>query len=129
MIMPVITATRFQGISLMSQCRIFPAITFPAAVAVALLGAPFLSGCVTTETRWTHPEIPAEEWGVDAAQCKWEARRKAEREIGDDIQYTSDETYDDAQSIDSMFAREDMDKRARELFARCMKSLGYVPTE
>ena len=97
--------------------------------AIACLVAALLSGCVTTETKWVHPEIPAEEWGVDAAQCKWEAKRKAEREADKNIQYTSDETYDDAQGIDSMFAREDLEKRSRDLFARCMTSLGYSATE
>lgn len=97
--------------------------------AVAVLGLGLLSGCVTTEDKWTHPEIPADEWGVDAAQCKWEARHKAEREASDDLAYTFDETYDDSRSIDSMFAAADINKRSRTLFSRCMTSLGYVTTE
>ncbi|NQV45313.1 MAG: hypothetical protein HQ501_10435 [Rhodospirillales bacterium] len=108
----------------MSRWKLFPTIITPYTI-VLFMGATLLSGCVTSETRWVHTEIPAEEWGVDAAQCKWEARRKAERDANENSQYATDEAFDDAQSIDSMFAREDLEKQSRVLFARCMKSLGY----
>ena len=55
-------------------------------VLTVMLAAVLLSACAAPETRWTHPEISADEWGVDAAQCKWDARRKAEKEFGDNIQ-------------------------------------------
>ncbi len=112
----------------MTRWNPFSTIIMPCTI-IAFVGTILLSGCVTTETRWTHTEIPAEEWGVDAAQCKWEARRKAERDAKENSQYATDEVFDDAQSIDSMFAREDLEKQSRALFARCMKSLGYNAAE
>lgn len=94
-----------------------------------LMGASVLAGCMATETRWTHGEIPAEEWAVDSAQCRWEARRKAEKEAEDAMAYNSNDALDDAQSVDSLFASVDRENRARELFDRCMQSLGYVAAE
>ena len=88
-----------------------------------------LTSCITTETRWIHDEIPSDEWGVDAAQCRWEARRKAEKEAEEERAYSTNDALDDEQSVDSMLASVDRDKRARELFDRCMRSLGYVPSE
>jgi len=111
----------------MSRWKRFPtAIISP--VAVVVLGL-MLSGCVTTESKWTHAEIPADEWSADAAQCKWDARRKAEREVEDTLAYTSDDTFDGSQNIDSMLATADINKRSRVLFSRCMRSLGYVAAD
>ncbi len=98
-------------------------------VALALFSLMMLSGCAATESKWTHDEIPAEEWSVDAAQCKWEARRKAERDAEEAIAYESGDAFDDQQSIDSMFAAAEIKKRSRVLFSRCMQSLGYVAVE
>lgn len=109
--------------------RCIPATTRYHAFTGLLVGAIMLSGCMATETRWTHGEIPAEEWGVDAAQCKWEARRKAEKEAEDAMAYNTNDSLDDEQSIDSLFASIDRNDRARELFDRCMQSLGYVAAD
>ncbi len=103
--------------------------SFATIMMSMLLGIALLSGCVMPENKWTHTEIPADEWGVDGAQCKWEARRKAEREAEEHMAYTADETFDDAQGIDSLFASADITKRSRVLFSRCMLSLGYVVAE
>ncbi len=116
----------------MTRWRPFASVfTHPLATALlgALLGFILLSGCVATEEKWTHDKIPADEWSVDAAQCKWEARRKAEREAEEDMTYSSDNTFDDEQSVDSMFAAADIKKRSRVFFSRCMRSLGYIPAE
>jgi len=102
---------------------------FTPVMIPMLFGMVLLSGCVTTESKWTHTEIPADEWGVDGAQCKWEARRKAQREAEENRAHTADDTFDDAQSIDSLFASADITKRSRVLFSRCMQSLGYVAVE
>ncbi len=95
-----------------------------ALIAIAMVA--LLQGCAARETRWTHPDLPSDQWSVDAAQCKWEARRKAEKEFNEDSAIIIDSTFQDEQSFDTMMAGVDVKKRSRELFTRCMRSLGYV---
>lgn len=100
-----------------------------SSIAATMIGTILVSGCIATETRWMHEDIPSNEWGVDAAQCRWESERKAGKEAEEDMAYGADEALGDGQSVDTMFASADRDNRARELFDRCMRSLGYVPAE
>ncbi|MBT3557759.1 MAG: hypothetical protein HN644_12595 [Rhodospirillales bacterium] len=88
-----------------------------------------LAACAGMETRWQHTEIPREEWLVDGAQCKHKARRKAERER-DDASSADLSLYEGEDStINSMMAGANEKKRARDLFAECMRGLGYTPAE
>ncbi len=108
-----------------SNRSVFRPIVFSALVLAVLLTA----GCAYRDTKWTHPDIPADQWGVDAAQCKWEAREKAEQEAEDKMFAQGDDTFDEGESVDTMLITADIDKRARVLFDRCMSMLGYVSVE
>lgn len=95
-------------------------------VAISLIT---LAACSGLNTRWQHTDIPAEEWRVDGAQCKYKARRKAEREY-DEASMAEYNLYDDSElTIDTMMTGANITRRARELFADCMRGLGYTPVE
>jgi len=86
------------------------------------------TGCMGRDANWSHPEIPAEQWSVDAAQCRYEANRQAEDEYMRDNAYANDVDLTE-DSVDAYFSRSDIKKRARQLFGHCMRSLGYVSEE
>jgi hypothetical protein len=88
-----------------------------------------LAGCVSSDTKWRHNSIAPDGWSVDAAQCKWEARQTAEKQYDQDLSLTGQSGYQNAQSVDAMFARSEIDKHARTLFNDCMTSLGYVEAD
>jgi len=85
-----------------------------------------LQGCISQATQWEHPTIISEEWGVDGAQCKWEARKKAEKEYQNSATLSGQDEFDDANSVSAMLAQAGVEKRARSLFDRCMEQLGYI---
>jgi hypothetical protein len=88
-----------------------------------------LAACSGINTRWQHAEIPPLEWGVDGAQCKYKARRKAEREY-DEASTGESNLYDDSDlTINGVMIGANITKRTRELFADCMQGLGYTPVE
>ncbi len=87
-----------------------------------------LTACSSFNTRWEHAEIPSDEWGVDYAQCRYEARRKAEKET--DISVAEINLYgDEEDTINAMMTIANIKKRTRELFGRCMQEFGYTPVK
>ncbi len=99
---------------------------FSRAVFLPLVLVVTLQGCVSENTQWEHPSIARADWDVDAAQCKWEAKQKADRDYRDRAALTQQRSYKNTQSIDAMFAASDINKTAITLFSRCMADLGYV---
>jgi hypothetical protein len=85
-----------------------------------------LQGCLSKNTEWRHPSIAPADWSIDAAQCKWEARQKADRDHRDRATRTQQIQYKNTRSINAMFAISDVDNAAILLFSRCMGDLGYV---
>ncbi|MBT4887956.1 MAG: hypothetical protein HON65_00180 [Rhodospirillales bacterium] len=112
--------------SFFAQIRSLPNVMIILATGLFLTT---LSGCVSTETRWQHETLAQEEWGVDAAQCKWKARQKAEKEYQKTATQNQQDSYEDNQNVDSMFASADIGKRTNTLFNRCMEMQGYVEVQ
>ncbi len=101
-------------------------ITKILAVSISIVT---LAACSSLNRQWEHVDIPASEWSVDGAQCKYHARRKAEKEY-DKISIAEANLYDDSElTIDTMMTSANVTKRARELFAVCMRDLGYTPVK
>ncbi len=95
-------------------------------IALSMLA---VTACSAMMTRWEHAEIPFEEWRVDGAQCKHQARRMAEREFEETAKAESN-IYDGSElTIDTMMSGSRITKRIRTLFADCMLGLGYTPVE
>ncbi len=98
------------------------------AASAPVLALVLLAGCSTGPKTWSHPEIPADEWSVDAAQCKHEAQRDAEEEYLRDDSFGTDTDLTE-NSVAAYLDRAGIDKRAKQLFANCMRSFGYVSSE
>ena len=101
----------------------------PCIVMLSIFALTSLPGCATRDVKWQHETLAQEEWDADAAQCKWEARQKAEKEYQQTASQNQQDSYEDSQSVDSMLASADVNKRTRTLFNRCMKLQGYVEVE
>ena len=99
------------------------------AVGAFAVGAFAVGACAGMNTKWQHPEIPAAEWGVDGAQCRYDARRKAERDNNQISEAEMNLYGDEDGTIDTMLINAGVKKHSRALFAECMRDLGYVPIE
>lgn len=87
-----------------------------------------VSGCQTTSTKWEHASVPKEQWSADGAQCRYEARRKAEERLAaSNSLYASSSSQD--LTVNQMMAQEKVSDRAKDYFARCMSALGYDQVE
>ncbi|MEQ8665527.1 MAG: hypothetical protein RIC16_07360 [Rhodospirillales bacterium] len=95
---------------------------------LALTGMVSIAGCAGQEQRWTHPEFPPEHWSVDAAQCRHDALREAERDFFRDGGSSSGGATD-AEEVNVMLDQSAVHKRSRALFRTCMVQLGYVSAE
>lgn len=96
-------------------------------VFAMIVTALVISGCSDSVSKWSHPEVPADQWSSDAAQCKYAARRDAEDEYLRDRAGSDVNLRDD--SVDAYLERSSIEKRTRKLFSFCMRSLGYQPVE
>lgn len=88
-----------------------------------------LTACAGMNTKWMHHDIPPDGWRVDAAQCRYDARRKAEKENNRMSEAEVNLYGDEDEVIDTMLTRVGIKKRSRQLFDRCMEDLGYVRTD
>lgn len=100
-----------------------PALAGPLMAGALALA---IAACSSAETRWQHPTIPSDQWSIDAAQCRHEARRAAEKEVLQGSTYGGNGDMDET---DRAFLQADLEKRSRQLFEHCMRALGYRPAD
>lgn len=93
------------------------------ACSVVLL----LAGCNAAARGWQHPVIPPAHWLVDAAWCRHDSLRRAERRLTARREIpASTSAHDD--TLDALMHRSRVIRTARRhFFASCMTQLGYVP--
>ena len=92
-----------------------------ATVLLGLLAA----ACATkgTDGRWEHPTRTADERAADYADCRSEATKKVERELGRTGPSYVERTQTELQAKLSQFSAT---KRRDELVESCMRRRGYT---
>ncbi len=103
--------------------------TLPIMIVATGMALMVLSGCSIKTISWRHNTIAQEEWGVDGAQCKWEAQQKAEENYFSTSTPAQQGNLEDPQGVDTMFASSSVNSRANQLYNQCMRNLGYVEAE
>ena len=101
-------------------------MTKQALILCVVIG---LGACANYATKWEHPEIPPAEWSLDGAQCRYDARRQAERENNQVSEAEINLYGDEIDTIGTMIMSSGIKNRSRELFDQCMEGLGYVHVE
>lgn len=91
------------------------------AIAVPLVGCQTAGG-------WQHASIAEEYWSTDAAQCRYESRRRAEERVSASaVAYQS--ASDTEMTVDTMMTQDRVSDRAKRYFGNCMSALGYEKAE
>ena len=97
-----------------------------AGVAASL--AFLVAACAAPEkTRWTQPGTGAGPKPTDAASCRADANRRAEREFRLDTQSRSDDAFATSGSLQNELARRDAKRYRQRIYEHCLRSLGYEP--
>ena len=95
-----------------------------AAAALAFL----IAACAAPEkTRWTQPGSGAGPKPTDAASCRADANRRAEREFRLETESRSDEAFATSGSLQNELARRDAKRYRQRIYEHCLRSLGYEP--
>lgn len=91
------------------------------------LAIPFLAlACASPEkTRWTQPGSGAAPKPTDAASCRADANRRAERELQLDTQSRGDSAFATPGSLQHELAVRDAKRYRQRIYEDCLRSLGY----
>ena len=100
---------------------------FAMAGVVAPLAFLVVACAAPEKTRWTKPGTNAGPKPTDAASCRADANRRAEREYLLDTQSRSDDRFASAGSLQNELARRDAKRYRQRIFEQCLRSLGYEP--
>lgn len=99
--------------------------------AVLLISAVSLSvvGCTKPPpvSSWQKNDVTQEQKAGDISDCRRFARRETEREAGLPPTASSADPLSGAQSYNRMTTNYDLGRFQDEMFARCMRKLGYEP--
>jgi hypothetical protein len=77
------------------------------------------------KTRWTKPSSGASPRPADAAGCRVDANRRAEREYLLDTQSRSDDAFATDGSLRNELTRRDARRYRLRLYENCLRNLGY----
>lgn len=94
-------------------------------LAASALLAAACSAPPQEKTRWTQPGSGAEPKSADAAACRADANRRAEREYLLDTETRSDRGFGTPGTVQNDLARRDARRYRQRLFEDCMRGLGY----
>ncbi len=78
--------------------------------------------------RWTQPGSGAAPKPNDAANCRADANRRAERELLLDTQFRSDSDFGSTGTLRDEMARRDAKRYRQRLYEDCLRSKGYERT-
>ncbi len=93
---------------------------------LAVLAPLLVIACMSPDkTRWTRPGGGASPKPTDAASCRVDANRRAEREYLLDTRSRSDDAFATAGSLQNELARRDAKRYRQRLYENCLRSLGY----
>lgn len=99
-----------------------------ALTSVAAALAFLVAACAAPEkTRWTQPGTGTGPKPTDAASCRADANRRAEREFRLDTQSRGDDAFATAGSLQNELSRRDAKRYRQRIYEHCLRSLGYVP--
>ncbi len=100
--------------------------TNPGARWLIVLAPLLVIACMSPDkTRWTQPGSGASPKPTDAASCRVDANRRAEREYLLDTRSRSDDAFATAGSLQNELARRDAKRYRQRLYENCLRSLGY----
>ena len=95
---------------------------------IAIIVTMGISACQSASTKWQHASIPQDQWSSDAAQCRYESVRKAEKRLAE-AGASHDFNADQDLTINQMMTQEKVSDRAKPYFASCMSAMGYQPVQ
>lgn len=88
-----------------------------------------LVGCTTRQSvsNWHKNGVTQEQKASDIGECRRFARRETEREAGIPSSASRTDPLSGAQTYNRMTTNYDLGRFQDEMFARCMRKLGYQP--
>lgn len=100
------------------------------AAAVAIMAVLSGGGCAQrpNEANWQNPNVPKEEWSLDMGNCRREARREVQRQVGAPAAGArTDNIGGGLSAYEGQMTDYQMERLGERTFAACMRRLGYTP--
>ena len=100
------------------------------AAALLILSALSAAGCAQrpNEANWQNPNVAKEEWSLDMGNCRREARREVQRQVGAPAAGArTDNIGGGLSAYEGQMTSYQMERLSERTFAACMRRLAYTP--